>query len=368
MKKAALVLVSLMMILAFMGTASPAAPAPVSVTDMGGRRVEAPHKPQRILCLGPGCLRLISYLGAVDKVVGVEEFERQRPAGRPYRFANPGLAKLPVVGPGGPAAINKDPDLEAVLRVKPELIFITYMEPARAEALQQKLGIPVVLLSYGRFATFDPVVCDSLDLAGKILGRESRADRIRAYIDQTREDLRRRTADLPEDQKPWVYVGGVGYKGAHGLASSEPHYIPLEWVGARNLAQKVSQREHVFIDEEQILAWNPAIIFLDAVGLQLVAGVYQKDPRFFEGLQAFQQERVYLLLPFNYYMTNIGTALADAYAVGKILYPEKFADVDLAQRADEIYTFLVGKPVYEHMVENFGKLGQVVHLGPQPAD
>ena len=64
-----------------------------------------------------------------------------------------------------------------------------------------------------------------------------------------------------------------------------------------------------------------------------------------------------MLYPFNYYVTNVDTAIADAYAAGKILYPEKFQDVDLPQKADEIYSFLVGKPVYAEMTQDFGPLG-----------
>lgn len=351
-----------------MGTGPAAAKDMMTVTDLGGRQVQVPQQPQQIICLGPGCLRLICYLNAVDRVAAIEQYEIKRPLGRPYRYAHPELAQLPVVGPGGPGGINKDPDLEAVLRVKPDLIFITYMEPARAQAMQQKLGIPVVVLTYGRLATFDAVVYQSLRLAGKILGREQRAEEIVSFIENTRQDLQQRTADIPDRKKPWVYVGGVGYRGAHGLASTEPRYIPLAWVGAKNLAQKVSRRDHVFVDQEQLLAWNPKIIFLDGTGFQLVAQEYQKDPGFYKGLQAFQKQQVYLLFPFNFYMTNIGTALADAYAVGRVLYPEKFAAVDLPRRADEIYTFLVGQPVYDSMVKDFGQLGQVIRFDGKKED
>ena len=51
---------------------------------------------------------------------------------------------------------------------------------------------------------------------------------------------------------------------------------------------------------------------------------------------------------------NIGTALADAYYIGKVLYPNKFADVNPEEKADKIYTFLVGKPVYKEMAKEFG--------------
>jgi len=58
------------------------------------------------------------------------------------------------------------------------------------------------------------------------------------------------------------------------------------------------------------------------------------------------------------YITNIGTALADAYAIGKILYSERFEDIDPEHMADEIYTFLVGKPVYQDMKKDYGSIGR----------
>ena len=39
----------------------------ITVTDMGKRVVEVPSNPQRIICLSPGTLRLIVYLGAAGQ-------------------------------------------------------------------------------------------------------------------------------------------------------------------------------------------------------------------------------------------------------------------------------------------------------------
>jgi hypothetical protein len=36
-------------------------------------------------------------------------------------------------------------------------MFISYMEALKADALEKKLNIPVVVITYGRFATLDPV-------------------------------------------------------------------------------------------------------------------------------------------------------------------------------------------------------------------
>jgi iron complex transport system substrate-binding protein len=92
--------------------------------------------------------------------------------------------------------------------------------------------------------------------------------------------------------------------------------------------------------------------------LTLVSEDYRKKPEFYHALKAFQTRRVMVLHPFNFYTTNIDTALTDAWAVGKILYPDRFKDIDLEKKADEIYTFFVGRPVYEQMKQTFGAIGQ----------
>jgi len=332
----------------------------VTVTDMSGRKVKTPFDPDRIVCIGPGALRLIVYLQAESKVAGVEDMEKMNPGGRPYWLAHPELSKLPRCGPGGPAGINKKPDLEAVLSVKPQVIFITYMDASLADEVQRTIGIPVVVLSYGAFATFDEAVYDAMRIAGRILNREKRAEAVVSYIESLRKDMRLRTRDIPHESKPAVYVGGIGYRGAHGIESTEQRYIPFEWISADNVAERVkaSIGSHVFVDKETLLKLNPDIIFIDGGGLSLVAADYRKKPEFYNTLKAFTHRRVYTLLPFNWYTTNIGTALADAYAIGKIIYPKPFEDVSPRQKADEIYTFLVGKPVYESMQKDYGPIGQ----------
>jgi iron complex transport system substrate-binding protein len=331
----------------------------ITVVDMEKRTVEVPKNPERIICLGPGSLRLICYLGMVKKVAGVERFEKTPPVGRAYLWANPDLAKLPAVGPGGPAGINKEPDLESVLKVNPQLIFISNMEPSKAEALQKKLNIPVVILSYGGFATFDDVVFDSLHLAGRILKAEKRAEEVVTFIEGARRDLLKRTEGHEESKKPRVYIGGIGFRGTQGIESTDASYFPLDWVRARNLAKEVLPRGHAFVDKEKILSWDPDLLFIDGGGLGNILQDYQKKPAFYRHLKAMKNRQVFLLFPYNWYVTNIDTAVADAFAAGKILYPQSFADMDPKKKADEIYTFLLGKSVYDQMEKEFGEIGRV---------
>jgi iron complex transport system substrate-binding protein len=222
----------------------------------------------------------------------------------------------------------------------------------------------VVVLSYGAFATFDTAVYDALRIAGRVLDRENRAAAVIAYIESLRRDLDTRTRTIPAEEKPGVYVGGIGYRGAHGIESTEKAYIPFDWVHARNMVQAVESQlgSHLFVDKEVLLGLDPAVIFIDGGGYQLVAEDLHRKSDYYGALTAFQKGRVYCLLPFNWYTTNIGTALADAYAIGKTLHPRHFEDVDLAAKADEIYTFLVGRPVYAQMVSDYGALGKPAPL------
>ncbi|MHC1789192.1 ABC transporter substrate-binding protein [Solidesulfovibrio sp.] len=333
----------------------------MTVTDAAGRAVTVPVDPHRILCLGPGCLRLVVYLEAQDRVVGIEGFEISRKTGRPYNLAHPGLLSRPVIGPGGPQSINKEPDLEAVLATNPQVIFASAMEAATANGLTDKLGIPVVVISYGAFARYDPRVFDSLALMGSILGREERARAVADFMREAEADVRQRAARgqaAPGFVRPTVYVGGTGLRGSHGLTSTDHPYPPLDWLSADNLASRVVDEGHAFVDKEQLLAFDPDILFVDASGLTAIADDFRQNPDYARSFKALVQGRAYVLYPFTSYLTNLETIVADAYAAGKILYPEAFADIDAPSKADAVYAFMVGRPVYGEMVRNYGPLGQ----------
>jgi len=85
-------------------------------------------------------------------------------------------------------------------------------------------------------------------------------------------------------------------------------------------------------------------------------GQLKTDPAL-KGLSAVKNGRVYGVLPYNFYNINYETVFADAYFIGKILYPDRFADIDPAEKADEIYTFFVGQPVFDELNSEYRDLG-----------
>ncbi len=320
----------------------------IQITDLSGRSVEVPEKVERIIAIGPGALRLVVYLNATDKVVGVEDSETLwDPMGRPYRMAHPELAEKPVIGKGGP---SPTPDAEKIAELKPDVIFIS-ANPQIADALQRQTGIPTVVISYGTLGKFDDeVLFKSIRLMGKILGKEERAEEIIKFIEDTTKDLENRTTS--SDLK--VYVGALSYKGGHGIESTQCDFPPLVVLKANNVACEGNVSGAIFIDKEKLAVWDPDIIFIDESNLALVKTDYDKNPKFYESLSAFRNCQVYGILPFNYYWTNIEIALADAYYMGKVIYPDNFKDIDPEKKADEIIEFFVGKPLYDDLKEYYG--------------
>jgi iron complex transport system substrate-binding protein len=335
----------------------------VTVQDMAGRAVRVPKSVNRMIALGPGALRLVVYLGAMDRVVGVEEAEKGRfPfAARPYALAvRARILALPSFGEGG---VGRNPDPEAILSLRPDLIVAAGLDAAQLAGLETKTGIPLVVVDYGGIGVFREEASRSLELLGRVLGRERRASEILRFIRTCREDLQRRTSGIGEREKRAVYVGGIGHKGRQGLMSTEAGFLPLAFAGGRNVADTAGRPGHLFVDREKVLAWNPDVIFIDTNGLDLVAADYETTPAFYHALGAVRAGRVYTLFPYNFYNTNIEVALADAYFIGKVLYPARFRGVDPGKKAREVVHFFVGQPVFDGMKDAYRGFGRVSFEG-----
>ena len=90
--------------------------------------------------------------------------------------------------------------------------------------------------------TLDDSAFETIRLLGELYGLEARAEELTGYLRGVEEDLAARTADIPEADKPSVYVCGVSFQGAHGFEGTEAHYGPFELIGANNLADQTASR------------------------------------------------------------------------------------------------------------------------------
>jgi iron complex transport system substrate-binding protein len=138
--------------------------APIEVRDALGRTVVLPAPPQRLVTIFASNTELVTSLGLIDRIVGVEEYTRFPPE----------AAARPKVG--GRLGFS----VEAVVAQRPDLVIVT---PARQAANQlvdpmERLGVPVIVLlsrSVGE-------VLDNIRLVGRATGVPERGDALAAAL------------------------------------------------------------------------------------------------------------------------------------------------------------------------------------------
>ena len=331
----------------------------VTITDAFGREVTIPENPERIAVVGSGSMRYFMYLGLdTDMFVAVDQQDGRLYSysyeHRPYALAHPELKEKQEVGPTKGVVDN-----EKLLMSGAEILFMGGATSSNAEVaneIQEKTGVPVVMFYVGNYVTDSEEIQDSLLMLGEILGKEQRAKDLIAYFDAVEDDLQKRVKGLSADET--VYVGGVAYNGVHGLDGTDPTYYPFAVLNLKNAASEVSsvsQTGYAQISKEKLLEWDPDFIIVDLATLTAAEGgalVELKNDPSYKELTAVKNNMVYTVNPHTAMNVNHETTLANAYFIGKLLYPEQFEDIDPVKKADEIYSFVVGEPVFELLKEN----------------
>jgi iron complex transport system substrate-binding protein len=311
----------------------------VQIKDALGREVMVNSKVEKVIAVGPGALRLYLTIDDINKIIGVEQIEIDSSTGRPYNISNPELQDIEIIGLGGP---NNQPDAEKLIKMNPDVIFSMYStDISDVDRLQDRINVPVVALSYGTVPPFDESIYRSLEIIGNVMDKNKRSLEVIEFLKNSEKDLNDRTAYVAD--KPKVYIGALSSKGIHGIESTAGEYSLLKSVNAYNVVDETGKSGSLMIDKEKLIQWNPEKIIIDMAG----------------NIDAFKNGEIYMQLPFNYYNTNIGTAVANAYFIGKSIYPESFKDINPEGKADEIYSFLYGKKVYSVMADDFGKFDKL---------
>lgn len=319
-----------------------------TVTDMLGRSVTLSGSVESVIGLGPGGLRTAVYVDATDKVVAVERQEtKKKRATRPYLLANPGLSEKPSVGS------RKDPDVEAILQADPDVVLWGYAGKKKADTLQEKTGIPVVVVTPGAFTGPERQnFYDSMALAGDVLGTEEAAADLVEYAKSTISAARERA---PDGDGPRSFIGYLG-RGKHGLLYTQPRYPAFSLTDANNVASEVTENlktkkgaARASVNAESFIDWDPEYVFVDLGGES-----YDdlSNPEY-EDVTAIANDDVYGVLPTRDYATNFGTSLANVFYVGSVLHPDDY-DLDPTAKANEIFEEFVGEAVYDATVEAYG--------------
>ena len=336
------------------------APSEITVTDMIGRELPVtPFSYTRVVCIGAGALRMYSYIGDVSLLCGVEDIDNltleERPkmfdsVARPYVLAYGDVfSTLPSCGVGGPNA--QAAEAEKILSCNPDIVISEYEDVEKEDALQEQLGVPVVTLKSGPNGVFDDAFSQSMTLLGQIFGEEEKAEALVSFIAAETAEIAERTASIADEDKPAVYVCGLGNWGTTNHLMTSQTYASFEVANIRNVVTDLGANGVQPIEEEKFVALGADmdIIVMDAAAVKNIKPLYQEDPTMFDSCKAWQTGEVYLEMAYNAYYTNYEIALINTWFIAKSVYPDLFADVDITAKTNEITSAFLGKELADEI-------------------
>lgn len=340
----------------------------ITVTDMIGREVTVtPGSYKRVVCIGAGALRMYCYIGDVALLAGVEDIDNttlgERPmmfdsVARPYVLAfGESFHKLPSCGVGGPLA--QVAEAEKILSCNPDIVISEFEDVAKSNALQQQLGVPVITLGAGADGVFDEKFAGTMELLGKVFGKEEKAAKLVKYVADEKTAIEARVADIREEEKPSVYICGLGNWGTTNHLMTAENYISFRIAGVKNVVSGLSNQGIGAIEEEKFveLGEKMDIIILDAAAVKNIKPLYAEDKTMFDTCKAWKNGEVYLEMAYNAYYTNYEIALINTWFIAKTVYPEAFADIDLTAKTNEVTKMFLGVELAEEIFACPGSYG-----------
>lgn len=200
----------------------------------------AGEKPERIVSLSPNITQMIDGLGALDKVVGVTL----------YTDFPPEAKELPKVG----GWIN--PNYEAILALKPDLVILMKDQDTIFGAQIRKLGLKTLVTDSNDSASD---IMKTILYLGEILDKESEAKRIVSDMESTLDRIKKETAGAPR-KKVLLVVGRNPGTLEDIYVIGRNNYINelIEIAGGVNAVE--NGRLSIKITKEAILTLDPDVI------------------------------------------------------------------------------------------------------------
>lgn len=312
------------------------------IVDQIGRTVTIPDKVERTVVLQHQTLNLLVQLDATNKVVGVMSNWKQQ-LGDGYAQLAPSLEKTPKVGD------LTSFDAESLVKLQPQVVFVTNYAPKEMIDKISALGIPVVAISLRKEVNDDKSklnptlqneeqaynegLKEGILLIGDIVNKSENAQALVNNTFKQREQVSQRLQDIPKEQRVRAYMANPDLT---TYGSGKYTGLMMEHAGAFNVAAS-TVKGYKQVSLEQVIAWDPEVIFIQDRYPQVVDEIKQ-DARW-QVISAVKNNRIYLMPE---YAKAWGYPMPEAMAIGELwmakkLYPEKFSDIDMQKAANDWY-------------------------------
>jgi len=239
---------------------------------------------------------------------------------------------LPQVGTGGKL------NLEAVAATGAELAIVPERLKEQIEDFEN-LGIPAIVIIPGEESL--DAVKNTLTILGKAVGEEERADKINSFFDKKIDDAKAISSKAKAKQKV-LFLGKSSPLSVAPAAMIQTELI--EAAGGENAVSGIDKKGgFVDVSIEQIIAWNPDVIWLPPYVDYTVESLLN-DPAW-SNVKAIKNKKVYICPSPDFEPWDQPTAavvLGICWATHN-LHPDLYSLNDLKKDIDEFYNLLYGK-------------------------
>jgi len=326
---------------------------PKTFTDTQGREITLDKAVERIITRSPDEARIVIALGYGDKLVAGEQATKSCLC--PMTFDNTaegctGCYDTIIDGrmPDLPEISTRyDIYFEKIAALQPDIIFCGNLKDA--EAFEDKIGCPVVVLGGQGWNFGDDGYFSSIRVAGKALDVEDKSDELIAFIKGKVDMIKSVTDSKKPEEKPNVYFASRGAtkgfydpKEGRDFTRTEPKYDPLTMAGGINIASEINGST-VNVALEQIIAWNPDYIFISNSDAGNNTGLdFIKNCPELSSINAIKNDNVYNCFYPHCRGTPPDRNLLNMVYMAKVLYPNDFKDLDMENEGNEIFEAFLG--------------------------
>lgn len=292
------------------------------VVDMMGMTVEIPAEVKRVVTPYPIATNIIYTLQGQDKLVGIDDESR---GNEWLQKIDPNVTDITTVGM--PWSVN----IETLLSLNPDVV-IGVSGDVRTQV--EDAGIPVIELNLGSGADLETAI----SLIGTVINKEDNARELVNYYEEQMALISARTSEIPSAERVRVLCIGRDNIYTAAIGGSYQDRM-IESAGGINVAQHLTgQGWFAQVSIEQILYWNPEVILVPPYIWEGSVEAILNDPQW-KDIEAVTDGRVYYIPEgVATWDTPVPESFLCPIWIAQLLYPDKFADVDIRETIKEFYS------------------------------
>lgn len=250
--------------------------------------------------------------------------------------------------------------VEAVLGAAPQIALVSLgAGPSDTQVAQlEGAGVSVAFIDF--FSHPFENQARSLSLIGRLIGRESQADAYNAFRKAKLDLIASRVADIPEDQRPTVFLEAHAGNGPDCCNSPGRGNVGdyIAFVGGRNIGADVLTAPFGKLNLEYVIDRDPDVYVATGGPHLAKTGGYVVGPQFsgeasreslrrvtqrrgIASLTAVRNRRVHGL---SHQLINSPIDIVATEALARWVHPERFADLNPRATLDTINTRFLAVP------------------------